>query len=226
MSNSRFTKSPVLIGLVASLAWLAVSCSSPQLATDSPKSPLRAEYLYDTLLFEIAPITSCTPDAAALSYFRSKLEEYRICRREGVFFLTHPEINIIPPVPWQYSLIHQFERQFRQIRDPDPSDRVGVIFVSYIKGPIMKAGGKIGMLGGMQYSPTAFTIWKDGAGGREAGVLMHELAHLIGLKKGAEDPKNHCSRRYCIMWTSVGSPYASFCDDCEEELARIIQERQ
>ena len=224
--DSRLKKNTVLVAAVASLVWFGsiIGCNQAQVR-DAPPPPLRVQYLYDTILFEIAPITSCTPDAAALSYFRTRLEEYRICRREGVFFLTHPEVNRPPTIPWTGRSIRQFERMFRQLEDPDPTDRVGVIFVSYIAGPVFKHGGKIGFLGGVQYSDTAFAVWKDGAGGREAGVLMHEFAHLIGVKKGSKKPLYHCPRRTCVMWTTVGSPYATFCKDCQNELSAIIEER-
>ena len=183
-------------------------------------------FLYEAMIFEIVPIKDCNPDPDALTHFRAKLEEYGICRSEGVFFLVSPELPA-PGVPWSTPSIEWFETMTRGLQDQDKQDKVAVVYVSYLNGSVVRKGGKVVRLGGMQYSDTSFTVFKGGAKNREAGVLLHELGHMIGLRKDQKTaPRHHCPRMDCVMYPSVGSPYANFCVECQEKLAALIKAKR
>jgi len=187
-------------------------------------SSFKSPYLYDSLLFEIAPITSCTPDKNALGYFRDKLEFYQICRQESVSFIIHAEEPLVRPQPMFLQHIYFYESIHRTYLDLDPNDRKGSVFVPYLSGPIVTPRRGLRVLGGIHYGETSFAIFKDGSQRREGSVLLHELGHMIGIRSDSLEPLSHCPNRNCIMWTTAISAYAEFCDDCREELAVIIRE--
>jgi len=191
-------------------------------APDEDGKPSKRQFLYDYLFFEIAPVSSSTPDLAALEHFRELIDDYGICKRQNTHFIVMPETPLSPAIIWTMGLIHFFESQRRTMVDLDPKDRTGIIFISYLRGPALR-GTDLVWLGGVQYSPSAFTIFKGGSENREGSVLLHELGHLIGLRKNQKQkPKHHCPRRSCIMYPSVGSPYAKLCWECKEELGKLI----
>lgn len=224
----------LIIVAMTTLATLALlGCA--RLSTIEPRSDvaegsLEQGYLYDALIFEIAPLTSCSPDPAALDQFRSSLERFRICRAESVVFVVLDEIGpeewVYFGTPyWSYATIGEFEDYHRRSYDHDLYDRVGIIFVPYIAGPVMRREG-VTYLGGLQYSQSAFAVWKDGSELREAEVLLHEMAHLIGIKGDATEPRYHCSDIKCVMWTSASYSQTLFCDDCRRELSEIIKDKR
>ncbi len=211
----------------------AIGCSQLPWAQaankEAPASLLKQKYLYDALVFEIAPLTSCSPDPAALDHFRSSLERFSICRAEAVVFLVRDEIKVEDWVffalpYWTYGSIGEFESFHRRCYDYDPYDRVGIIFVPYVAGPVLRREG-VSYLGGLQYSESSFAVWKDGSEFREAEVLLHELAHLIGIKEYATEPRYHCSDKSCVMWTTATPSSALFCKNCRQELSELIEEQ-
>ena len=182
------------------------------------------EYAYDYLFFEIAPVTSAMPDRAALEHFRYILDDYNVCSADRIMFLIYtpdgPPYNV-----WDDNSITLYETIRRELLEPDPYDRIGFVFVSYLDGPVVH-GGKVKNLGGLQYSDSSFSLFTTGARDREAAVLLHEFCHMFGLRKGrTEEPMHHCPNWSCVMYPSVGSAYSVLCDECYFELQDLIAER-
>lgn len=214
----------VVLATSVTLVGCSFVATQQELAAQQQAADNRKWY-FDSLILEIAPVMSCSPDQVALNRFAEMLEEHGICRRDRTVVLTRGEFqSFIPPV-WDGGLIQLYEGARRELPDLDLEDRIGYVFVAYIRNPIM-LGGELKILGGLQYSESAFAIFKDGANGKEAAVLLHEICHMIGLKKGRKaDPKHHCPNRLCAMYPSIGSAYANLCGQCRQELKGLIARR-
>lgn len=219
-----FKKLLIMATMLAFLSLAIVGCAYLPIKISVISDSSKPKYLYESIIFELAPTKGNEPDLAALLHFRSKLEEYGICRIECVFFIPKSS-RVRPQTPWTLPLLFLYEIKNRDIHDHDPEDRVAVIFVPYISGLYLKAEGKLRRLGGIQYGPTSFAMFTTGSKNREAGVLLHEFGHLIGICKKNKKPRHHCPDRSCVMYKSTGSPYAGFCDVCQEELAGFIKRR-
>jgi hypothetical protein len=173
----------------------------------NPEPELEEQFwLYESITFEIAPIgTSVMPSVGALETFRERLHENRICRDDQVRFIVHSVKTPTPIHLWNGNAVRAYERVNRTLLDMRPGDEHLIVFVGYINGPWME-GADIRFLGGLQYSPSAFVIFKDGAGDREAGVLLHEFGHLIGMVKNEardnhdDEHKHHCANKRCAMF--------------------------
>lgn len=188
-------------------------------------------WYYDSIIFEISPIgTTCAPDPAALEIFRARLDQNRLCPADRVTFVVRsPVVSVVPPV-WSCPALSIFEASQRKLWDKDEDDRDLVAFVSYVTGLYHDFDG-VKSLGGLQYGPTSFTIFKNGAGEREAGVLLHEFGHLIGMVK---DPtrdnhddahERHCANKRCVMFWTTPGPLADFDYYCKRDLRRRISAR-
>jgi len=215
--------------LCAALLGLS-SCASLRIGGEADNLPLDAWY-FESVTFEIAPVTtSAAPDPAALALFRSRLHSNRICHRDNVRFIIQKPMYLIHIVPWNGGLLAQYETRHRTIRDREPDDRHLIVFVPYIMGPWVDIEG-IKQLGGVQYSPTAFAIFKGGAGKREAAVLLHEFGHLIGMVKNKDrenhddDHRHHCANKRCVMFFSAPYARADFDYYCQRYIQRRIAQR-
>lgn len=198
--------------------------STPRIIDIAPSKETSKNYAYDYLFFEIAPVTSASPDRAALEHFRHLLDDYNVCRADKIMFLIYnqdgPPYNV-----WDETSITLYEAIRRELNDPDPQDRVGLVFVSYVDGPFLY-DKQVKNLGGLQYSDSSFAIFLSGARNTEAAVLLHEFCHMFGLRKDQKDePLHHCPNWNCAMYPSVGSAYSVLCDECYFKLQDLIAER-
>lgn len=215
------------IVLIASTA-LLLSCAS---FSSRPQVPDDVGWLYDSVTFEIAPITSAEPSPRALEIFRDRLHANHICRRTGITFNVRQTAPGLPPgMPWNLGVLHSYETLRRSNLDTDPYDRDLKVFVAYIDG-IWMEGGVLKFLGGIQYSNTAFAIFKSGAADREAAVLLHEFGHLIGLVKNEsalnhdETHRHHCVVRRCVMYFTAPDNESDFDLYCRQEIVNLIRTR-
>lgn len=213
----------LLIVLIAGCAHFSLVSMGP-----SPHSRLDpTKWAYDHLLFEIAPVQSATPDPRALARFRELLNDYRVCPADRITFLVHEEYGV-PYNIWTMRGIIAYEKRRRELIEHDSTDRVGIVFVSYLEGPTLRSEEGLQGLGGIQYSSSAFSVFKSYSDGKEALVMLHEFGHMIGLRGEEEstDPPHHCPDRYCAMYKTIGSRFAVLCKDCITELDGIILSRR
>ncbi len=54
--------------------------------------------------------------------------------------------------------------------------------------------------------------------------MLHELCHLIGLRKGSTMPDAHCPRESCTMHPSANTE-AVLCWECVEELDDMVRRK-
>lgn len=198
---------------------------------DSKPEPETQFWLYDSITFEIAPIGSgAMPTMSSLEIFRERLHENRLCSRDEVRFIIDEPSGPTMTLLWEHSSIQRYEWQNRRMVDRRPNDKHLIVFVAYVLGPFLE-GPDIKVLGGIQYSPTAFMIFKDGAAGREAGVLLHEFGHLIGLVKNKDRDnhddahRNHCANKRCAMFWTSPSDDADFDYYCKSDIRRRLLQR-
>ncbi len=209
---------------VASLLMLATACVSlPTGGDDSRFGGDQRLYLYDSLVFEIAPMGESVPDPHALRYFIDRLHGNAICRRDKVTIFIAPPEKLVPP--WQMTMhtVVWFDKTHRQLKDLDPTDRDGYVFVSYIEGPIWE-NGVPKAIGGVHYAHDAFAV--VGPDLRQGSVLLHEMGHVIGLvsdDKADSDHPLHCRNRNCVMYYSAWSGYTDFDKDCKRRIQRLIR---
>jgi hypothetical protein len=201
---------------------LNASCVGSMPAQDVDVSE---QWSYDSIRFEIAPLTTSTvPDPVALEWFRERLHDYRFCDKAQITFVIQPEDTArpLPPLPvpvWDIVSLLGYTARRRTMPDYDVEDRDLVVFVPYIDGLYAQLDG-IKWLGGLQYQPSAFAVFKHGAGDHEPAVLLHEFGHLIGLadegNHGKIDPKHtsHCADRNCVMYFSTPTSRAVFDGYC------------
>jgi hypothetical protein len=217
----------VSVATVAATA-LLLSCAS------ITRLPVVSEpaWLYDTITFEIAPITSADPSPRALELFRKRLHENHICQSDKISFKVRRSVRSIPfGIPWNSGMLSSYEDLRRSEHDDDPQDRDLAVFVAYIDGPWQDLT-RIRFLGGLQYSDSAFAIFKRGAADREASVLLHEFGHMIGLVKRESLPnhdgayRHHCAVQSCAMFHTAPGPYADFDLYCKREIAALIRARK
>ena len=214
----RTTIRPIFVFLLLFVGLTSCGSLHSRMVSDGPTDL----WLYDSILFEIAPITSTTkPNKTALDIFRDRLHTNRICKRNKIKFLVHrppPLPQGLPPF-WNSHFLALYEEVTRKIQVVDITNRNLVVYVPYIDG-LWLENGPPKVLGGIQYHPTAFVIFKSGAGSREAGVLLHEFGHMIGLVKDStranhdDYHQHHCANKYCAMfWTAPGadSDYDYYC---------------
>ena len=208
-----------------------IACSMISCCTLVTTSVADAQpWLYDQIHFEIAPVVSAAPSSEALDMFRERLHENGICRRDRVSFDVHNDSYNRLPVPWTPELLVNYESQLRRVCDISPEDKELHVFVAYIIG-LWIENGRVRPLGGVQYAPTSFAIFKGRHAEHEASVLLHEFGHLIGLVKerGAlnEDPdhEHHCSNKNCVMYWRAPSNNADFDTPCRRFLADLIRDR-
>jgi len=216
--------------VVVSMAALLASCAALS-GTNQPEAPPDLGWLFDSITFEIAPITSAEPSPRALDTFRNRLHENHLCRRENVSFIMRRTVAGPPPgMPWSSGLLTGYESLRRSAHDDDPLDRDLKVFVAYIDGPWLE-GGTLRFLGGLQYGPSAFAIFKSGAGDREASVLLHEFGHVLGLVKVEtsenHDPvhTHHCVIRSCVMYWCAPGPDSNFDLYCRRQIIAMIRAR-
>lgn len=174
------------------------------------------KYLHSKLTFEVAYIESCQPSKEDLNYFTDQLHKYHIAER--VEFQTHKvKRDPVHYLPWNLVSLMEFEIKNR--RNPDS------IFISYVPG--FYNDGTIHFLGGIQYSPKAFTVFKTYVGNAEGSILIHEYCHALGIAKDRKNPVNpnrphHCNNPKCIMFWQV-EPNLDFDEECLRELILIIR---
>ena len=218
--------------IVVLVTIFGISCGS--LPTAEDKQVASSPYLFSKITFEIVPITSNQkPSPRALKRFRKRLDENMVCRADQIHFVVRPAVGwgVNDTVPWQIGTVTGFEATHRKLTDDDPEDRTLRVFVSYIDGPYLNSDG-MRWLGGLQYSDTSFAIFKHGAGGREASVLLHEFGHMIGLVKDESRPnhdaehEHHCVNRDCAMFHSAPGRNADLGLYCKQELADLIRDRR
>ena len=187
-------------------------------------------WYYDSIVFEIAPVGSSAPSPAALEQFRQSLDKNRFCPKEHVYFIEHDPEPLLPPMLWHGPLLTAFEDTHRVLYDDDPEDRHLNVFVPYISGAWLAQDG-IRLLGGLQYAPTAFAIFKPGASNREAAVLLHEFGHIIGLVKDLNRDNHddshpyHCANKRCVMFYTAPLVDADFDYYCRRDIRRWIMGR-
>ena len=218
----------VLFSMVA----LLLSCSTFTTSLRPPPLSLEQAWMFESITFEIAPITSASPDPRALELFRNRLHENHLCRRERVVFRVRRSVNAVPPgILWNMGMLQSYETLRRSLHDDAPTDANLNVFVAYIDGPWQDVGG-LRLLGGLQYSPSAFAIFKSGASGREESVMLHEFGHLIGLVKDEgcvnhdADNRHHCAIQSCAMFHTAPGGNADFDLYCKREIARMIRADQ
>jgi hypothetical protein len=191
-----------------------------------------APHYFKHITFEVAPISSAVPDPVALENFRERLHENRICNRNNIEFRIRPLVELTGfPGVWTGGIIRAYEIQRRTLIDLDPDDKDLVVFIAYIDGAFSQRG-RVRNLGGIQYSSTAFAIFKHGACDREDSVLLHEFGHLLGMLKNKKhenyDKKHpsHCVDKRCVMFWSAPKGNANFCKPCRNELHRLFKNRE
>lgn len=207
------------------------SCGAFEVKEESTHNPETQFWLYDSITFEIAPIgTGAMPLAVDLETFRERLHENRLCRRSEVRFIIDDPVGPTTLHMWEHNGVHYYEQAHRRMVDRRPDDKHLIVFVAYVLGPFLE-GGEVKVLGGIQYSPTAFMIFKDGAIGREAGVMLHEFGHIIGLVKNQtrdnhdDGHQNHCANKRCAMFWSAPSNDADFDYYCKQDIQRRLLQR-
>jgi len=211
------------------LTVMLLSCSS--FATGPRPSSLfiRQAWMFESITFEIAPITSASPDPRALDLFRNRLHENHFSHRDRIDFRVRRNVNAVSPgAIWDMEMLRTYESHRRFLFDDDPTDSDLNVFVAYIDGPWLDETG-LRLLGGIQYSPSAFAIFKTGAIGREESVLLHEFGHLIGLvnvetcANHDSEHSRHCVNQSCAMFYTAPGRNADFDPYCKREIARLIQ---
>lgn len=190
-------------------------------------------WYYDSITFEIAPTTSATtPSVQALAQFRVRLHENMLCKKSNVKFIIHPHAGPVRTgVFWKSSTLKRFETARRTVGDRRPDDRHFYVFVPYIDGLWLSNSSVVKRLGGIQYSSTAFAVFKDGIQDRETGVLLHEFGHLIGLVKNTKRDNHddrhryHCANSRCVMYYTSPPGNPDFDYYCKRYIMRRIVER-
>jgi len=188
-------------------------------------------WYFDSVTFEIAPVLSTDlPAAGALDYLRDRLHTNHLCHRDSVRFIIREPIMLFHVGPWSNPLIQHYEVQQRTIHDKALDDRHFFVFVAYIRGNWVDMDG-IKFLGGIQYGPSSFAIFKDGAGSREPAVLLHEFGHLLGMVKDKtrenydSSHQYHCVNAHCVMFWSTPHAKADFDFFCKRYIRRRVAER-
>lgn len=205
------------------------SCVGPGTTQDGVGLP--PVWAYDSIQFEIAPVTSAAlPEQEALEWFRDQLHTYRVCDRSHVSFVIQAvDTEPCPPV-WNQSLLSRYTTRRRAFHDLDTDDRRLCVFVPYLMGSYHDFTG-IRILGGIQYQHAAFAVFNDGAGAREPAVLLHEFGHMIGLAQDATHGNidaahgSHCATATCVMYWSTPARYAVFDGYCMAFLRDWLVER-
>lgn len=214
------------VALVAALALTSLSmpgCAAHPARKQDSQAPQLGLYLYDSLVFEIAPMREAIPDPLALDFFVERMHKNRICHRDRVVITVSPSEPLVPPFPMTMHTVIWFDKTHRRLKDTDLSDRRGYIFVSYLTGPIFE-NGQPRMLGGVQYDKDAFAVIAPGS--REGAILLHEMGHILGLVDKREgDPKHprHCRNRDCVMYYTVISAYSDYDEDCKKRIGKLIK---
>jgi hypothetical protein len=216
------------LALAVALVSLTISCAS---LSTLPQPTKPTSWLYNSITFEIAPVNSANPSPEALEFFRKRLHENRLCHRDRVNFVIRRYTQGLPKgFPWSTGSLLTYEQMRRSIHDDSPYDSDLKVFVAYIDG-LFRQGRELRHLGGLQYSHTAFAIFKSGARDREGAVLLHEFGHLIGLVKDEDAPNHdginshHCAIQTCAMYHSSPMDKADFDLYCKRAIRVMIRTR-
>jgi hypothetical protein len=214
MRSERLKTQVVALLLIALFS--ITGCVTYAVKETPPESPV---WLYDSLIFEIAPIKNVTPSQPALEHLRREIHNHGIAHRSNIVFLTRKTEHRVPPGNlWSMQLIHEYERSHRL-----PLQKK-TIFIAYIDGPILLGNPLPSFLGGIQYTNRSFAIFKQGAKTREGAVLFHEFLHMIGLLKNRR--VHHCPNVHCVMHKFIKNAYSTLCEDCVWALNRLIRKGQ
>jgi hypothetical protein len=216
------------LAFVSALSMVLVACVSPPAAYDHG-SCRHDKWLFDEVTFEIAPVSSSMPSPRALDKFRLRLHQNNICDYKKIKFIVR-KAAVRTAQAWNGFVLHSYELLRRARHDIDPEDRSLNVFVAYIDGPWIEAG-RVRRLGGIQYGPSAFAVFKKGAGDRESSVLLHEFGHMIGLVKSSSAPnydrqhKNHCAIQTCAMFHTAPGVDADYDLHCKKQIRSLIRVR-
>jgi hypothetical protein len=215
--------------VIAMLMTFAMAVFVSTCALSIPTKPVKVDWYYDQILFEVAAVKNCAPSPEALNQFREQLHTTGICHRDKVTFRVNAVAFPPPPDLWDFEILEAFELVTREYRDLDPTDRDLSVFVAYADG-FMTVGEQILMVGGLTYRPTSFVIFKDLVSEIEAEVLLHEFGHVMGMVPVTADNydekhPNHCLNKECVMYFSIPTGH-EFDTACQGEIRRLARKRR
>ena len=195
---------PILFTLIMSM----VCCSATRNVVINEQSNFN--YVLDRLVIDMCVTADFTPSTETLEKFFYLVDAEHIASLDSITLIKRYVYETVPII-WDLQSIAMFERRYRNIWDDDTKDRDMYIFVSCIDGCIWSAHAKLKFIGGVQYTDSSFAVFKTGSGKRTPFVMLHELLHIIGLRKDSVNPRFHCPNTKCIMYTTAGKVLCSNC---------------
>lgn len=182
--------------------------------------------LYDTIIFDIAIVGSCSPTQGALEFLENKLIENRIANE--VIFKKRDNLTT-QYVNWNSSQLLQFEIKNRVLKNKNYKNKTLAVFIAYIPGVYLVGGEHAA---GVQYGNTSFAILRDITDKSWEGVvLLHEFGHMLSIARvgnrsctpiNPERP-NHCNNENCAMYWQADTHRTQYCEVCISEIRKLIR---
>ena len=181
---------------------------------------------FDSIVIEIQPTTRFYPRSNDVDGLVHHLANLSICKKENIIVIVKDRLNISRS-EWSREQVVQFEKDNRIIANS--SKRRISIFISYLPGTYSEDG--LLTILGLQYGyKNSIAMFKTRTWEDKAGVLLHEILHVIGLVSRDNrhappvrtDRPNHCNNEKCIMYFGLGYYEIWLCPNCISEIRRFI----
>jgi hypothetical protein len=204
-------------------------CRTTVKTTPPPPQVITSTY-FDSIQLEIAYIGSSRPPISVIEHFENEIVRYKIAKR--VSHIIH-QVSYPEPELWNSGHLAMFESKCRYFRDITPKNRHLKLFVAYLPGRFLE--GDYDNIAGLAYGGTSFAVFSNTISETTQGnVFVHELGHLlqfVNLSARKETPINperprHCNNESCVMFWRASKDRTTFDDDCIDQLADKIRDRQ
>ncbi len=204
-----------------------IGCVTPVSSQVKTAKTDRSKYLYDTIIMDIACVNSDVPSAPALDFLADTIKQYKIAKR--IITLQREGLSGSRNI-WALHDVQEFEAVNRKHFERNPTDRILVIFISYLDGFYMN--GTVSNIAGVQYAPTSFAVFRRLTDDEWEGVvLVHEFCHMLEIAKAGNrrvapinpDRPNHCNDENCTMYWRAGTHRTKLCQICMFEVRKLIR---
>lgn len=188
--------------------------------------PIFRSYVLDELTIEVQSINGLAFDTMQLDIFKSRCQEYSICKSTNIHFIVKPSITSTKK-SWSYSDIEVFRKKYRTLFDKDSKDRKVIVFLAHLQGNYSQPGME-GVAGVAVRND--FVVYFNRFSARaQAPILIHEFGHLLGLVDRTQregDPSNpdredHCNTVSCVMFW-IANNGARFDGLCQRDIKGML----